>query len=289
MPLVPRLKSVGANLVIGVCSLFLWAYIWGVEPLMGVLLLFMVPIGLFHLYRAVTWKLEPEFLPREPTRKVRIPVPNTGDAREDNRRAFTEMVRDGGMVRRVKEREVDFMTEYFGDRRWDGCFNGEVFAGAVDAYIAELARRPFRSVNLTSVESTSEVGDPILKARLAHAPNTDISQRFKARANFHEVGFVVLDVEPESDSVIIVELFVTPDKRGEGFGTSILGSIEDYALSEDRHTLRLRARSLDPDSLSDAELEKWYVDRGYSLVPGVDRVFEKSLLQLSHPTIPKPN
>lgn len=113
---------------------------------------------------------------------------------------------------------------------------------------------------------------------MVRAPNVSVTRCFKAMADDREVGFVFLDMWPDVDEAILGELFVISEDRRKGFGTAILKSIEDYVVSVGRRNLKLSPWTLDPDALSISDLEKWYVDRGYSLTPGVDRMFEKDLV-----------
>ena len=113
---------------------------------------------------------------------------------------------------------------------------------------------------------------------MVRAPNVSGTERFKAMADDREVGFVFLDMWPDLDEAILGELFVISEQRNKGLGTDILNAIEDYVVSVGRRNLKLSPWTLDPDSPSISDLEKWYVDRGYSLTPGVDRMFEKDLV-----------
>ena len=134
-----------------------------------------------------------------------------------------------------------------------------------------------RRVKLIAVESESDFGHPSLKARMARAPNVSGTERFKAIADDRAVGFVFVDMSSDVDEAILGELFVISEDRRKGFGTAILKSIEDYVVSVGHRSLKLSPWPVSPDSPSISDLEKWYVSCGYSLVPGVDRMFEKNL------------
>lgn len=63
---MPVLKSVAANLTIGLCALGIVWMAWMAFPPWGVFLgLFIVPIAFMYLWRAVTFKTEAEFDPAQ--------------------------------------------------------------------------------------------------------------------------------------------------------------------------------------------------------------------------------
>ena len=144
MDLVARLKSVAANLIIGALStlaaVFIYLNVW--VPLNFVFGFVLALWGLLHVYRAVTFKLEPKFLPHEQPIEAKIAAQHAGEVERDNRRAITEWVwtMHPGWPDHSHARFVDFMSTYFRDSPWDGDPNTSQFGDAIDAYVADWRR-----------------------------------------------------------------------------------------------------------------------------------------------------
>ena len=87
MDLVARLKSVAANLIIGALStlaaVFIYLNVW--VPLNFVFGFVLALWGLLHVYRAVTFKLEPRFLPREQPMEAKIAAQHAGEVERRDR------------------------------------------------------------------------------------------------------------------------------------------------------------------------------------------------------------
>ena len=76
--------------------------------------------------------------------------------------------------------------------------------------------------------------------------------------------------------LVLYEMFVPLDLRGQGIGTRVLEMIEEFGRANDRQLVQLYAKPFAKDR-SKNELINWYKKRGYIERSGVPGELEKSL------------
>lgn len=278
--MLPRVKSVGANLLTAAFCLFWPIFIGGILLPFGLILgVFLWPIGIWHLARGLSLKVESEFQPEAAPGTVAVEPTVTDDVRADN---FSTALKWGeshhpGWPRSSQLEFASFLPEHFGERRWDGTNRSAEFSEAIDRWLEKGRREPKIFVDLTPVSTRDSFGHFELKQRFDQAPQSIISQRFKATVRHSEVGLVVLDRPKNEPTMVLYEVYVRPDRRGEGLGTAVVRTVEDLAWSEGRRRVLVRPYPLDPGYIDQEGLEAWYQRRGYQRVDESDVMWAKVL------------
>ncbi len=276
--MIPRVKSVAANLFLAVCCGAWPLFLARASPLFGVFIgMFLWPLGVYYLFQALTLKVEDEFLPRSPSPPARVEAPTTGETRADNYAALLDWVAryHPGWPRSAQHRFAAFLSNHFGTWRWSGDNETPIFSEAIDAYLADRERHPPVFIDLTAISTSESLGHTALKRRMDQAPRTPQTAHFRATLRGEEVGFVVLDLPEHSADVVLYELYVNPNTRGRGMGSEILRTVEDFAWRLQRPRVLLRPRQIDPDSMTNSELATWYAERGYVPAPSEGVLLQK--------------
>ena len=123
-----------------------------------------------------------------------------------------------------------------------------------------------------------EIGDPtdvkneLLLKRVMRG-RTPRTREFIVLRDGVEAGLLIYEDwgRPEG---FIYEIFVLSDFRKSGIGTWLLSYAEQIASRLGRTCIRLTARSLDQDELSDENLTSWYERKGY-----VESAIERNILE----------
>ena len=119
------------------------------------------------------------------------------------------------------------------------------------------------TITLLPVRGIDDLDDAVLRSRAVKAPGLATIRLLRAMADGVEAALVVLDVHPDSDSVILYEIFLSASLRNRGIGTKILAAVESHAMGLGRTLLEVWPRSVDRASRSDAQLRRWYRSHGY--------------------------
>lgn len=132
------------------------------------------------------------------------------------------------------------------------------------------------SIVLVSLAWDAVLEDPKLRGRAKRAPQSPVSRWFLATDRGEKVAFVVLDVWPDNENVILYELYVPPRLWRHGVGSATLVAIEAYVRNLGRTSLELDARAL-TEQLEQDWLERWYERRGYVRSADQPERFRKEL------------
>ncbi|WP_095079327.1 N-acetyltransferase [Pseudomonas sp. Irchel s3h17] len=131
-------------------------------------------------------------------------------------------------------------------------------------------------LKLVEIGAFIELKNEILCERLLQGQNSKTRQ-FTAVLEDVEIGLLIYEDwgRPEG---FIYEIFVLRDTRKCGVGTWILSQAELFAAQLGHTSVRLTARSLFQDELSDEDLIAWYESKGYVRSTAERGVLEKCLL-----------
>jgi hypothetical protein len=280
--MLERANSAAANLLFALFCAIWPLMAFGVSPLFGVFLgAFLWPGAIYFLGRALTFQVEPDLLPSPAPapNKPRVEVLSTGRTREDNRRALLIWVTatHSGWPRSCQHEFANFVADSLGDHRWDGTNTSPLFSNARSAYFADPRFRRGPSVELHPIRSTKQLWHPTLKKRMKLSPPPGVMKHLRAMLAHEEIGLVVIDLFPDTDELILYELFINPDLRRSGNGSATLRAVEDHAWRIGRRRVTLEARQIDPPSMSEPELVRWYQARGYTKSPRLEGGLEKRL------------
>lgn len=131
-------------------------------------------------------------------------------------------------------------------------------------------------LKLFEIQAPIELKNEILRERLLQGQNSKTRQ-FIAMLEDVEVGLLIYEDwgRPEG---FIHEIFILRDTRKCGVGTWILSQAELFAGQLGHTSVRLTARSLFQDELSDEDLIAWYESKGYVRSTAERGLLEKWLL-----------
>lgn len=132
-------------------------------------------------------------------------------------------------------------------------------------------------LKLVEIRELIELKNETLCERLQKGQSSKTHQ-FIAVLEDVEVGLLIYENwgHPEG---FIYEIFVLRANRKCGVGTWILSQAELFAAQLGHTSVRLTARSLFQDELSDDDLIAWYESKGYIRSTAERGVLEKCLLQ----------
>jgi GNAT superfamily N-acetyltransferase len=69
------------------------------------------------------------------------------------------------------------------------------------------------------------------RARVLDSPKARYTKQFAVREDGSEVAFLALDLIPETDYLVLYEIFVPSEFRRRGIGSRLLGKVEYFAKS----------------------------------------------------------
>src|SRR5207244_2520787 len=78
------------------------------------------------------------------------------------------------------------------------------------------------SIELALVHSGDDFEDAVLRSRAGKAPQLATICLLRASVDGVEAALVLLDIHPQSEAVILYELFLCSALRGRGIGTRLL-------------------------------------------------------------------
>ncbi|VVM99739.1 GNAT family N-acetyltransferase [Pseudomonas fluorescens] len=130
-------------------------------------------------------------------------------------------------------------------------------------------------LRMVEISTPIELKSETLRERLVKGQSPKTRQ-FIAVLDDTEVGLLIYEDwgRPEG---FIYEIFVLRDTRKCGVGTWILSNAELIAEQLGHTSVRLTARSLFQDELSDCDLIAWYESKGYIQSTAERGLLEKSL------------
>jgi len=131
-------------------------------------------------------------------------------------------------------------------------------------------------MTLREVASSDRVLDAEIRQWEANDSRTEHTHHYIAHDRGVEVGFLSVDIVPESEYFVIYKFFVPSRLRRKGIGGKILKTAEALGRS-----LGYRKSLLNPHSLADEflqqDLESWYLRSGYSPLPDSHGTFTKDI------------
>ena len=122
---------------------------------------------------------------------------------------------------------------------------------------------PTDSVKLCTITCPENLLNDEIRCRARDCSKTIVTRHFVAIEGGIEVAFVALDILPAPvDHLVLYELVVPKELRGQGIGSRILLEVERRAREWKYIGVLLRPKPLD-DYFSKERLNDWYSRRGY--------------------------
>jgi hypothetical protein len=131
-------------------------------------------------------------------------------------------------------------------------------------------------MRLSVIRFPSDFELPALRKRAQESSKSIKTIHYRCIADGQEVAFVSLDRWPELGEMVLYEIFVPRELRRQGIGSAALSEVENTAINEGMFLIRLRPRPLD-GGISEADLAKWYSQRGYECDPNIAGDMQKKL------------
>lgn len=125
------------------------------------------------------------------------------------------------------------------------------------------------------IDSIGALESPVLceRANRAHGGR---SQEFVIMANGREAGLLSYEDWSHQSVGFIYEIFVLPEFRQQGIGTTLLSYAENHALQLCCARVRLKPYPLDQDT-DPERLVAWYTKNDYFPIPDNPEILEKPL------------
>lgn len=130
-------------------------------------------------------------------------------------------------------------------------------------------------LTLKKISSQLEINSTALQERY-YKGSSPKTHDFIAMSSDAEAGLLIYEDwgTPEG---FIYEIFVVSDFRKRGIGNWILSQAEIIAAELGKTKIRLDARTLDPDHMSNNDLATWYQSKGYVWINSKVGMLEKAL------------
>jgi hypothetical protein len=112
-----------------------------------------------------------------------------------------------------------------------------------------------------------DISNEDIRERYASGKRGRYTEHFVATENGQDVGFLAVDIEPETKYLVIYNIFVPISLRRQGIGGRILKAAENMGRDRGYDDVALTPRTLD-DRFPQLELECWYKSEGYQPLPG---------------------
>ena len=130
------------------------------------------------------------------------------------------------------------------------------------------------SICLAEIHQSEEFENGELRAFARLCPKPERTSWYRACCNDEEVAFV--SVGRSQKRLVPHQLFVPRTLRRRGIGTEVLRSLEQIARCEGFESIRVWPRSLGRN-FAQTDLEHWYGEMGYTVVPDDTGDMEKWL------------
>jgi GNAT superfamily N-acetyltransferase len=106
---------------------------------------------------------------------------------------------------------------------------------------------------------------------------TRYTKQFAVREDGSEVAFLALDLIPDTDYLVLYEIFVPSELRRQGIGLRLLGEVENLARSLGYEKVTLFPSPLD-SGYPESKLVAWYRRHGYATRPDCPTELEKRVV-----------
>jgi GNAT superfamily N-acetyltransferase len=118
-------------------------------------------------------------------------------------------------------------------------------------------------LRLRKVLSYSEISNAALRQWAEPRSRASYTRIFVATVDNKDIAYVAVDVVPIRDYVELYQLYVLPEQRRRGYGTTILRKVEQMATELGLKKIVLNPQPIDGESTRE-DLIRWYLRNGYS-------------------------
>jgi GNAT superfamily N-acetyltransferase len=132
-------------------------------------------------------------------------------------------------------------------------------------------------IELREVGAGENCRNAQVRARVLDSPKARYTKQFAVREDGSEVAFLALDLIPETDYLVLYEIFVPSEFRRQGVGSLLLGKVEYLARSLGYERITLFPSPLD-SGYPKCKLIVWYRSHGYAPRPDFLAELEKRVV-----------
>jgi GNAT superfamily N-acetyltransferase len=118
-------------------------------------------------------------------------------------------------------------------------------------------------LRLRRVLSCSEISNAALRQWAEPRSRASYTRIFVATVDNKDIAYVAVDVVPIRDYVELYQLYVLPEQRRRGYGTTILRKVEQMATELGLKKIVLNPQPIDGEWTRE-DLIRWYLRNGYS-------------------------
>lgn len=118
-------------------------------------------------------------------------------------------------------------------------------------------------LRLRRVLSCSEISNAALRQWAEPRSRASYTRIFVATVDNKDIAYVAVDVVPIRDYVELYQLYVLPEQRRRGSGTTILRKVEQMATELGLKKIVLNPQPIDGEWTRE-DLIRWYLRNGYS-------------------------
>jgi predicted GNAT family acetyltransferase len=115
-----------------------------------------------------------------------------------------------------------------------------------------------------------------IKARAESSSKSNWTKHYVAVDLSEEMGFISVDIVPNTDRLVLYEIFIPLSKRGNGYGAKLIAEVERKAIELGLNEIRVCPCPLDKD-FAEHRLREWYKRQGYIELPEPVSEFTKRL------------
>jgi GNAT superfamily N-acetyltransferase len=111
-------------------------------------------------------------------------------------------------------------------------------------------------------DNPSNISDHQLRDKALHSSKATYTKHYIAYDYSDEIGFLSLDIIPNTDYLILYEIYVKPHLRRRGIGTELLKLVERHARELDYKYVFVRPQPME-ENISKDHLITWYLNNGF--------------------------
>ena len=131
-------------------------------------------------------------------------------------------------------------------------------------------------IQLVELGADDRCNDATLHARMSQSRKARHTHHYVVMEDRSEVAFLALDQIPGVDYLVLYEIFVRPNCRGNGLGSRLLGEVEGLAKALGYERITLSPWPLE-HGYPEEKLIAWYKRHGYAERPDCPTELEKSI------------
>ena len=133
------------------------------------------------------------------------------------------------------------------------------------------------NINFIEIDTSEGISDSEILKRIRDCSIGPFTKRFLIKQVNTTVGFMAIDLNPESSHFVLLEICIKKRLRHKGIGSQVLSSVEKNAFSLGYNKVVLYPKPFENDYPKEKLIE-WYKSKGYNVASHCSQEFEKYLV-----------